>query len=129
MPEYRVIQRALQSGLEIAVEVGQLQHRGSDRDSLLQLLCGAAGTVFLDEIQRHAHQHDRPDDHESGDLAGQRGYRADRQQYHHQRISEMAEVLDQQRSLMMVAQRVGAELRHLCTRVLPAQPSLASLQS
>ncbi len=104
------------------------QYRGTHRHRLLQLLRGATGPVFLKEIQRHAHQHDRPDDHESGDLAGQRGHRAGGQQYHHQRILEVAQVLDQQRAFAMIAQRVGAETQDARMRFLLAQSGLGRLQ-
>ena len=71
------------------------QYRGPHRDSLLQLICRATRPVFLNEIQRHTHQHDGPDDHKSGDLASQRGHRAGGQQNHHKRIFEVAQVLDE----------------------------------
>ena len=104
------------------------QHRGPHRDSLFQLIRGAPGAVFLKEIQRYAHQHDGPDDHEAGDLAGHRGDSAGRQQNHHQRIFEVAQVLDEQRPFAMIPQRVGAELRAARPRFPLAQPGPGRLQ-
>lgn len=99
------------------------QYRSTYCYSLLQLFCGATGPVFLNGIQRYAHQHDGPDDHESGDFAGQRGHSAGSQENHYQRILEVVQVLDDQQLFAMGTQRVIAELLDSRTRFPLAQAS------
>jgi len=97
------------------------QHRGTNRDRLLQAVDGASGAKFLDEIEGHAHQHDGPDDDEAGELAGQRRGSAGRQQDHHQRILEVAQVLQDEMLLGLNPQGVRAEGQESPAGLLAAQ--------
>ena len=85
-------------------------HGGHQRHPALQRLHGAAGPVLLQELQRHAEQHDHRHQHEAGAVAQQRGHHRRRQQHGHQGMPQPRQEAQHHRPVVPTAHLVGAVL-------------------
>ena len=98
------------------------QDGGPQRHRIAQSLGRRVGPVLLDEVQRHAHQHQTGDDEEVGQFAARRRDGAGKQQNEYQRVAKTRKVLEHQRAIAFRRDLIRARFKQAALGLVGSEP-------